>query len=99
MKYHFIHALVLTPFESSLTALNWEEVITQDYPVHALYCKELKCLLFLSDNQKSDCSEMVSFLKQTFEILSIPAQFEKQIIILSDDENELNEQDVLRHFN
>ena len=42
---------------------------------------------------------MVSFLKQTFEILSIPAQFEKQIIILSDDENELNEQDVLRHFN
>ena len=99
MKYHFIHALVLTPFESSLTTLNWEEVIAQDYPVHALYCKELKCLLFLSNNQKSDCSEMVSFLKQTFEILSIPAQFKKQIIILSDDENELNEQDVLRHFN
>ena len=26
MKYSFIHALVLTPFESSLTQLDWETI-------------------------------------------------------------------------
>lgn len=99
MKYHFIHALVLTPFESSLTPLDWDTISAQDYPVHALYCKELRDLIFLSNNQKSDCTEMISFLNKTFEILGISAQYEKQIIILSDDENAMEAQDVLKHFN
>lgn len=41
MRYHFTHALVLTPFESTLTQLDWETVVAQDYPVHVLYCEEL----------------------------------------------------------
>ena len=41
MKYHFIHALVVTPFESSLTPIDWETLSAQDYPLHALYCEEL----------------------------------------------------------
>ena len=55
MKYHFTHALVLTPFESTLTQLDWETVVAQDYPVHVLYCEELQCMLFHSDNQHTDC--------------------------------------------
>jgi len=98
MKYSFIHALVLTPFESTLTALDWDTVVSQDYSIHVLYCKELGALLFHSDNQKSECTDMISFLKQTFEILGIPAQFEQQIIILRDDENEYDAQDILKHF-
>ena len=98
MKYHFIHALVITPFESSLNPIDWETLSAQDYPLHALYCGELGALLFHSDNQKSDCAEMISFLKQTFEILGIPAQFEQQIIIMNDAENEYDAQDVLKHF-
>ena len=98
MKYHFIHALVITSFESSLNPIDWETLSAQDYPLHALYCEELGALLFHSDNQKSDCTEMISFLKQTFEILGIPAQFEQQIIIMNDDENEYDAQDVLKHF-
>lgn len=98
MEYHFIHALVLTQFESTLTPLDWDTVSVQDYPVHALYCEELGALLFLSDNQKNDCAEMISFLNETFKILSIPVKWEKQILIMSDDENEYNAQDVLKHF-
>ena len=98
MKYHFIHALVVTPFESSLTPLDWETLSAQDYSLHALYCEELGALLFHSDNRKNDCTEMISFLKQTFEILGIPAVYEQQIIIMSDDENEYDAQDVLKHF-
>ena len=98
MKYHFIHALVVTQFESSLTPLDWEILSAQDYSLHALYCEELGALLFHSDNQKNDCTELISFLKETFKILSIPAEWENKIIIMSDDENEYNAQDVLKHF-
>ena len=98
MKYHFIHALVVTQFESSLTPLDWETLSTQDYPLHVLYCEELGALLFHSDNQKNDCSNMISFLKEILKILSIPAEWENKIIIMSDDENEYSAQDVLKHF-
>lgn len=98
MKYHFIHALVVTQFEASLTPLDWETLSAQDYPLHALYCKEENCLIFLSDNQKNDCTNMISFLNETFKILSIPAEWENKIIVMSDDENEYNAQDVLKHF-
>ena len=98
MKYHFIHALVVTQFESSLTPLDWETLSAQDYPLHVLYCEELGALLFHSDNQKNDCTNMISFLKETFKILSIPAEWENKIIIMSDDENEYSAQDVLKHF-
>jgi hypothetical protein len=59
MEYTLIHALVLTPFESTLTQLDWETVAAQDYPVHVLYCKELQCILFHSDNQQSDCNREI----------------------------------------
>ena len=98
MKYHFIHALVVTQFESSLSPLDWDTLLAQDYPLHALYCEELGALLFHSDNQKNDCTEMISFLKETFKILSIPAEWENKIIIMSDDECEDDVQDVLKHF-
>ena len=99
MKYHFIHALVVTQFESSLTTLDWEILSAQDYPLHALYCEELGALLFHSDNRKNDCTEMISFLKETFKILNIPAEYENKIKIMSEDENEYSAQDVLKHFN
>ena len=56
MRYTLTHALVLTPFESTLTQLDWETVVAQDYPIHVLYCKELQCILFHSDNQHHDCA-------------------------------------------
>lgn len=99
MIYHFVHTLVLTPFESLLTQLDWETVAAQDYAVHALYCKELNRIVFLSDNVKSNCQEKINEIYSLLEKLAIQFVFEYQIITLSDDENEYNEQDVLRHFN
>ena len=87
MKYHFIHALVVTQFESSLTLLDWETLSAQDYPLHALYCEELGALLFHSDNQKNDCTNMISFLKETFKILSIPAEWENKIMNKENDKD------------
>ena len=99
MKYHFVHALIVTQFESSLNPLDWEALSAQDYPLHALYCEELGALLFHSDNQKNDCAEMISFLKETFKILNVSVNWVNQIIVMNDDENEYNAQDVLKHFN
>ena len=98
LKYHFTHALVITQFESTLSPLDWDTLIQQDYPIHVLYCSTLGRIVFHSDNQKNDCTNMISFLEQTFEILNIPVEFEQQIIIMRDDENEYSEQDVLKHF-
>lgn len=98
MKYHFIHALVVTPFESSLTPLDWETLSTQDYPLHALYCEESSALVFHSDNQKNDCAKEISKIYNLLEKLNIEFSQQQQIIIMSDGENEYNAQDVLKHF-
>ena len=56
MEFNFIYALVLTPFEASLTPLNWKNLSEQDYPIHVLYSKEQNRIIFHSDNQKCDCA-------------------------------------------
>lgn len=98
MEYHLIHALVLTPFESSLPAQTWEELVTMDYPIHALYCKESRRLLFHSDGLKNNCANEISKILQTIENLGKSAVLEQQIIILENDENEYDAQDVIKHF-
>ena len=99
MIYHFAHTLVLTPFESTLTQLDWETVAAQDYPVHALYCKELNRFIFFSNSTACDCQEKINEIYSLLDKLAIQFVYEQQIITLSDNENEYNEQDVLRYFN
>lgn len=98
MKYHFIHALVITPFESTLTSLDWETLVAQDYPIHALYCEEAGALLFHSDNQKCNCMEEISKINNLLVQLGNEIVQLQQIIILREDENEYDAQDVLKHF-
>lgn len=52
MENHFIHALVLTQFESSLIPLQWEDVVAADFTVHLLYCKTSGRTILLSNNQQ-----------------------------------------------
>lgn len=99
MKYHFVHALIVTQFESSLNPLDWETLSAQDYPLHALYCEELGALLFHSDNQKNDCMNEISKIYNLLGKLNIEFSQRQQIIVMNDDENEYNVQDVLKHFN
>lgn len=98
MGLHLVHALVLTPFESTLSALDWEIVGTQDYPIHFLYCKDTGATLFHSDNQKSNCAEEISkiinLLAKTTDKLTV----DKQIIVLRENECEYCAKDVLKHF-
>ena len=98
MEYHLIHALVLTPFESSLSPQTWEELINTDYAVHALYCKESAQLLFHSDGTKNNCTEEITKVISTILNLGNCAQIERTIIILGEDENEYSAQDVIKHF-
>jgi len=98
MEYHLIHALVLTPFESSLVPLEWEAVAATDFAVHALFCKESARLLFHSDGTKNDCAEEISKVISTIQNLGNCAEIERTIIILEKDENEYNAQDVIKHF-
>ena len=45
--------------KSTLTQLDWEIVVAQNYPIYVLCCKELQCILFHSDNQHADCIEEI----------------------------------------
>ena len=98
MEYHLIHALVLTPFESSLPAKTWEEIAATDYPIHALYCKESRRILFHSDGLKNNCAEEIAKIQQTLELTNNRVVLHKQIIILEDNECEYCAQDVIKHF-
>ena len=52
-KKHFIHALILTPFEEAILGWdikNWEYVAQQDYCVRALYNLEKQKLIFFGTN-------------------------------------------------
>lgn len=98
MEYHLIHALVLTPFESSLPAQTWEEIAETDYPIHALYCEESARLLFHSDGLKNNCADEISKIIKTIENLGNRVILSKQIIKLTDSENSYDAQDVIKHF-
>ena len=55
MIVHLTHALILTQFEADLlNTLEWDEIIAQDFTVHALYCSDTNEILFHSDNQNSN---------------------------------------------
>lgn len=99
MEFHFIHALVLTPFEASLTPLNWKNLSEQDYPIHVLYSKEQNRIIFHSDNQKCDCAQEISKIQSLLTKLGISIALQQQIIVLNDDENEYCTKDVIRHLN
>lgn len=98
MELHFTHALVLTPFESSLVPLQWDAVAAQDFVVHLLYCNTSKSVLFHSDNQKFDCMERVSNFYEMLAKSVIQFTDEQQIIILREDESEYNAEDILKHL-
>lgn len=98
MEYHLIHALVLTPFESSLVSLDWDAVAATDFAIHALYCKESAQLLFHSDNLKNNCADEILKIKQTLEKTNNCVALVKQIVILRDNESEYNAQDVIKHL-
>ena len=95
---HFTHALVLTPFESSLVPLQWDEVVAQDFTVHLLYCDTTNSVIFHSDSRDFDCTERVSFLFETLSKIGTEFTYGQQIVILRDDESEYNAEDVLRHL-
>lgn len=99
MELHLTHALILTQFEDSLNPREWSVLSAQDYPLHALYCNESRNLLFHSDNQKNDCSMEISKIINLLELCSIRVIYDKQIIIMRDDENEYDAEDVKKHFN
>ena len=99
MEFNFIHALVLTPFEASLTPLNWKTLSEQDYPIHVLYSKEQNRIIFHSDNQKCDCAQEISKIQSLLTKLGISIALQQQIIVLNDDENEYCAKDVIRHLN
>lgn len=98
MELHLTHALVLTPFESSLVNLTVEEVLKQDFTVHALYCHETKNLLFHSDYQKSEPLEEISKIVRILQMTGNCVKIDKQILILENDENEYCANDVIKHF-
>ena len=99
MELHLTHALVLTPFESSLSPREWSLLAAEDYPLHALYCHESRTLLFYSDNQKSDCAEEISKIIKVLVDCQISCTLQQQIIVMREDENCYEAQDVLKHLN
>ena len=99
MELQLTHALILTQFESTLTPLDFETVVQQDYAVHAVINRATKSICFLSEPQKFDGYEYFIKFKQMIENLHIPVNWETTILVVSDDECEYDAEDVKKHFN
>ncbi len=99
MELHLTHALVLTQFESTFTPLDFDTIAQQDYAVHVVYNQVTKSLVFLSEPQKFDGYEQVIKFKQMLRNLSIPVNWERKIIIVSENECEYCAEDVKKYFN
>ena len=98
MELHLVHALALTPFEATLTELDWETVAAQDYATHILYCRETKTILFHSNTQKCDPFEEISKIEKIFANCLIPVHKSQMIFVLEEGENEMCAEDVKKHF-
>lgn len=98
MELHLTHALILTQFEASLSPHEFETVCEQDYTVHAIYCQETKSLIYHSEPRKFNGFEEITVIKKVLANLPISVLWNKQILILEDQENEYSSSDVLKHF-
>lgn len=89
MIVHLTHAVILTQFEADLfNTLDWNEIITQDFTVHALYCADTNEMIFHSDNQKSNPIEKISEIMEIISKIGNRVEFAKQIIICPPEINE-----------
>lgn len=98
MELHLVHALALTPYEATLTSLDWETVAAQDYATHILYCRETKTILFHSSTQKFDPFEEISKIEQIFQNCLIPVRKSNMIFVMGEGENVMCAEDVKKHF-
>lgn len=100
-KMHFIHALVITPFEKAIlgqNANNWLYIANQDYCVHALYSVEQKKILFLGTNLITDTESQINHFLEGFISLHPNTEVTSKIVTLAFGEDELNEQIVANHL-
>ena len=98
MVLHFIYALVLTQFESSLISLSWDSVIQEDFPIHVLYCQETQEIVYHADTQTADCDRDIQEIKTLLTQIGVQANYEQRIIVLKDGENECCGRDVKNHL-
>ena len=99
MELQLTHIIVLTQFESTLTPLDFEIVAQQDYAVHAVLNRATKSISFLSKPQKFNGYEDFIKFEENLTNLLIPVNWERNIVIVKDDECEYNADDVKKHFN
>ena len=98
MELQLTHIVVLTQFESTLTPLDFEAVAQQDYAVHAVLNRATKSISFLSEPQNFNGYEDFIKFKANLTNLLIPVNWERNIIIVRNDECEYNADDVKKHF-
>ena len=99
MEYHFIHALILTSFESAFAPTDWSALLQEDYPIHCLYCQDYGRILLHSNNQKCDCAEEISKIMTLLTTLENSIVLTQQIVTLTESENEYCASDILNHLN
>ena len=89
MIVHLTHALILTQFEADLlNTLEWDEIIAQDFTVHALYCSDTNEILFHSDNQNSNPTDKISEINKIILQIGNGVEFAKQILVCPPEINE-----------
>ena len=100
-KKHFIHALILTPFEEAILGQdikNWEYVAQQDYCVRALYNLEKQKLIFFGTNLTQNITEQIDSFIGGLEALNEPVIIEKKIFVLNFGEDELDKKTVVKYL-
>jgi hypothetical protein len=89
LELHLTYALALTPFEASLTTLDWNEVAAQDYPLHVLYCHETNLIVYQSYSQKNNPCEEILAIEKILANCSITALIAHKVLVVKENEKEV----------
>lgn len=102
MKHlHFIHALVITPFEQAIlgqNANNWLYIANQDYCVHVLYCVEKDAILFQGTRLVTDTEKQIEYFLNGLTSMHTKVDVKHQIVTLAFGEDEMDNETVAKYL-
>lgn len=84
MDYKLVHALVITPFEATLPAQSFDELLLEDYPTHLIYNPANGKQILLENSIDSNPLEKISFLQKFIDSTNNRIEFQNIVLVLSD---------------
>lgn len=81
MDAYLVHALVISPFESTLQAQTFDELMQEDYSIHKVYNAETQEVIFTEVAFEGNPIEKVALIQRTLEVFGITTHWKKVVQI------------------